>query len=79
MNRATFYAYRTRYSDHIWVKTGDVTDELEALNSPSVLAVVRGIEAVSLAEAEGIAQREFAAGHYTETHAAAMIRLGGAR
>lgn len=79
MSALTFFAYRNCYSDHIYVKPGDVVDELEALNSPSVVAVVRGIEAGSLAEAEGIARREFAAGHFTETHAAARHKQGGAR
>lgn len=69
-----FFAYRTRFSEHVYVKTYDHAAEVEAMRSPSVVGVLRGFPAASLEAAESFARGEFSHGRFMETFAGIQKR-----
>jgi predicted RNA-binding Zn-ribbon protein involved in translation (DUF1610 family) len=69
-NLHAFYAYQTRYSDHINIKPHDLEEVIEACKSPSVVWVLRHFEASSFDEAQTIAAEEKKKGHGMDTYAA---------
>jgi hypothetical protein len=69
-----FYAFQTRYSDHLHVKPLETSEDfakvLEAVKSPSVVWVLRSFEAMNFSDAESQAKQLKAAGHGEQSWAA---------
>ncbi len=63
---------------NLHVEVDDTKNRLEAMNSPSCLRVIGGIEAKNYYEAEAIAKQELSLGHGMETIASQM-RAGRTR
>lgn len=62
-----FFAYKNKWG-RVIAKPHDMADVLEALNSPSVIGIMRHIEAGSLAEAQSEAERLNLRGRFETTN-----------
>lgn len=64
-----YFAYRTRFSDHLHIKPHDDAQAMEAMSSPSVVWVCRHFEAGNFDAATCEARRIFKRGEGVVTHA----------
>lgn len=72
-----WYAYQNRWNPGLFVKPYNHDEAVEALNSPSIVWVLKHIEARTQEEALALAAEEQAKGHGLITHAGKQLKDAG--